>query len=162
MKAKALKDMQVVSMEGGAVVGTVEQVLFDTENLRVAALMIVATDGQSLLPFASVRSIGADAVTVENATASAAALPNDASGLLELNDFVGLPVLTGEGTEVGQVADITIDPTDGQITELAVHHGGRFGIGGTGMSVAGSAIRGIGPTVVTVEASAARDTPPAP
>lgn len=46
-----------------------------------------------------------------------------------MNDLVGLPVLTGEGTDVGQVSGVTIDPADGRTTELAVHDGGRFGIG---------------------------------
>ena len=72
MKASALKGKAVVSMVDGVQIGRVEEVLFDTTALRVAALVLTTTGGRSTLPFAAVRSLGADAITVEKRDGHAA------------------------------------------------------------------------------------------
>jgi sporulation protein YlmC with PRC-barrel domain len=59
-------------MPDGVQIGRVEDVLFDTAALRVAALVLTTTGGRSVLPFAAIRSLGADALTVESATATQA------------------------------------------------------------------------------------------
>src|SRR4029450_4367846 len=58
MKAGELKGKAVVSMADGVQVGRVEDILFDTPALRVAALVLTTTGGRSILPFAAVRSLG--------------------------------------------------------------------------------------------------------
>lgn len=163
MNANTLKGMPVVSMADGAKIGTVKDVLFDPSELRAAGLVLVMAGGESLLPFGSVRSIGADAIMVETTTTSSGvAMQGDVEDLSRLAELVGLPILSGEGTHLGQVTDVAIDPGDGHITGLAIHRGGLLGIGGSSMMIEGSAIRGIGPSVVTVEAPRLSDkTPPA-
>jgi sporulation protein YlmC with PRC-barrel domain len=153
MKASALKNMAVVSMTDGVQIGRVEEVLFDTAELRVAALMLTTTGGRSVLPFASVHRIGADAVTVESAMAAQAAGSQDGAGnvLRGLQDLLGLKVVSGEGTSLGDVRDVTIDPAGGALTELEAHRSGMLGLGGSSVVVPASAIRGIGPALVTVD-----------
>ena len=73
MKASALKSMAVVSMADGVQIGRVEDVLFDTTDLRVAALVLATSGGQSVLPFSSVHRIGADAVLTWRGEAATAA-----------------------------------------------------------------------------------------
>ena len=53
MKASALKGKAVVSMADGVQIGRVEDVLFDTAGLRVAALVLTTTGGRSTMPFAA-------------------------------------------------------------------------------------------------------------
>ena len=163
MNANTLKGMPVVSMADGAKIGIVKDVVFDPSQLRATGLLLVMASGESLLPFESVRSIGADAVMVETTTTtSGVGMQGALEDLCGLAEVVGLPILSGEGTHLGQVTDVAIDPGDGHITGLAVHRGGMLGIGGTRVMIEGSAIRGIGPSVVTVEASKLGDeTPPA-
>ena len=72
MKASALKDRAVVSMTDGVQIGRVEEILFDTAALQVGALVLKTTGGRSILPFASVHRLGADAVTVESPMAAQA------------------------------------------------------------------------------------------
>lgn len=158
MKASALKGMAVLSMADGVQIGRVEDVLFDTAALRIGALVLKTTGGRSVLPFAAVRRIGADAVTVESATA---ALPATAQGdpgnvLRGLGGLTGLKVVSGEGTYLGDVQDVMIDQAAGALTDVEVHRGGMLGLGGTSVTVPASAIRGIGPDVVTA------DLPPEP
>src|ERR1051325_5606852 len=128
MKASELRHKPVVSMKDGVQIGRVEDVLFDTAALKVAALALTATGGRSVLPFGAVRSLGTDAVTVESATAmQAMADQSGASSLMRsLADLTGLKVVNGEGTHLGEVRDVTIDHTSGGVTELDAHSGGAF------------------------------------
>jgi sporulation protein YlmC with PRC-barrel domain len=153
MKASGLKNKAVVSMADGVQIGRVEDVLFDTAALRVAALVLTTTGGRSVLPFAAVRSLGADAVTVESATATQAASDQAGMGnlLRSLGDLIGLKVVNGEGAYLGDVRDVTIEQASGALTELEAHSGGMLGLGGTGVTIPASAIRGIGPELVTVD-----------
>jgi sporulation protein YlmC with PRC-barrel domain len=153
MKASALKNKAVVSMADGVQIGQVADVLFDTAALRVAALVLTTTGGRSVLPFAAVRSLGADAVTVESATATQAAVDQAGIGnlLRSLGDLIGLKVVNGEGAYLGDVRDVTIEQASGALTELEAHSGGMLGLGGSGVTIPASAIRGIGPELVTVD-----------
>jgi sporulation protein YlmC with PRC-barrel domain len=153
MKASGLKGKAVVSMVDGIQIGRVEDVLFDTAALKVAALVLTTSGGRSILPFTAVRTLGADAVTVESATATQpAATQGDANNLLRaLGDLTGLKVVNGEGAYLGDIRDITIDQASGALSEFEAHGGGMLGMGGTTITVLASAIRGIGPALVTVD-----------
>jgi sporulation protein YlmC with PRC-barrel domain len=150
MKASALKSMAVISMADGVQIGRVEDVLFDTTNLRVAALVLATSGGQSVLPFSSVHRIGTDAVTVETASAAQpAASTTPGNALRHLSDMIGLKIVNGEGTYLGDVREVLIDDAVGGIIELEAHRGGMLGMGGTSVRVLASDIRGIGPDLVT-------------
>jgi sporulation protein YlmC with PRC-barrel domain len=154
MKASALKNMAVVSMADGVQIGRVEDVLFDTPTLRVAALALTSSGGQSVLPFSSVHRIGTDAVTVETASATQPAVaPTPGNALRHLSDMIGLKVVNGEGTYLGDVREVLIDDVVGGIIELEAHRGGVLGLGGTSVRVLASDIRGIGPDLVTANVS---------
>jgi sporulation protein YlmC with PRC-barrel domain len=150
MKASALKSMAVVSMADGLQIGRVEDVLFDTSNLRVAALALTTSGGQSVLPFSSVHRIGTDAVTVETTNAAQAAVATaPGNALRHLSDMIGLKIVNGEGSYLGDVREVLIDEVVGGIVELEAHRGGMLGLGGTSVRVLASDIRGIGPDLVT-------------
>jgi sporulation protein YlmC with PRC-barrel domain len=153
MKASELKGKAVASMADGVQIGRVEEVLFDTTALRVAALVLTTTGGRSTLPFAAVRSLGADAITVESATATQpAAAQADAGNLLRaLGDLTGLKVVNGEGAYLGDVRDVAIEQASGALTQIDAHSGGILGMGGTTATIPASAIRGIGPELITVD-----------
>jgi sporulation protein YlmC with PRC-barrel domain len=137
-------------MADGVQIGRVTDVLFDTTDLRVAALVLATSGGQSVLPFSSVHRIGADAVTVETASAAQPATPTTAgSALRHLSDMMGLTIVNGEGTYLGDVREVLIDEVVGGIIELEAHRGGMLGMGGTSVRVLASDIRGIGPDLVT-------------
>jgi sporulation protein YlmC with PRC-barrel domain len=150
MKASALKGMAVISMADGVQIGRVEDVVFDTTNLRVAALVLATSGGQSSLPFTSVHRIGTDAVTVETASAAQRAAPTPpGNALRHLSDMIGLKIVDGEGTYLGDVREVLIDQEVGGIIELEGHRGGMLGVGGTTVRVLASDIRGIGPDLLT-------------
>ena len=152
MKASKLKGMPVVSMADGAQVGSVADVLFDIADLRVSALVLSAKSGEALLPFGSIRSIGSDAVTVESAADTQGVSGQSASDTVHgLGDLMSLSAIDSEGTLLGKVKELEINEHDGRLSGLEVHRGGVLGRGGKGYTVSPSAIRNIGPKLVTVE-----------
>lgn len=167
MKAHAIKDMPVVSMADGTKIGNVQDLLFDTTKLRLAALLLSAGGGKSLLPFEAVRSFGNDVITVENVSVTQGLEGNAAiENLRTLKDIGSLRVINGEGTWLGDVRDVEVTVQDGVVEQISVHKGGMLGLGGTTTSVPAGAIRGIGPKVITVDgtadATSSAATPEAP
>jgi sporulation protein YlmC with PRC-barrel domain len=159
MKASSLKGMPVVSMADGVQIGSVDDILFDTAALRVAALLLSTAGGQSVLPFAAVRTFGADAVTVESTTTTQPAVDQPGAGNLPraLSDLMSLKVVNGEGVNLGDIRDVTIEQASGALTELEAHRGGVLGLGGSAVTIPASAIRGIGPDLVTVDMPSTAD-----
>jgi uncharacterized protein YrrD len=153
MKASKLKGMPVVSMAGGTQVGSISDVLFDIADMRVSALVLsAAKSGESILPFGSIRSIGSDAVTVESAAETQGTRgQTELDTVHSLGDLMRLSAVNGEGTLLGKIKELEIDEQDGRLTGLEVHRGGVFGLGGKGYTVSPSAIRNIGPKLVTVD-----------
>ena len=75
-----------------------------------------------------------------------------------LRDLMGLKVVNGEGASLGDVRDVAIDQASGSLSELVTHGGGMLGLGGTSVTVPGSAIRGIEPDLVTLDMPAPSNT----
>ncbi len=152
MKASSLKDKPVVSMADGAQVGTVKELLFDPSDFRLTALLLRADSGESTLAFGSVHSVGSDAIMVESAADTAGAkgqaVLDTARGL---GDLMDLSAVNSDGTLLGKVKDLEIGDQDGSLTKLEVHRGGVLGIGGTTVTIPPSAIRSIGPKLITVD-----------
>lgn len=126
---------QVVSTDNASTVGVVADYIVDPKLPGVVAFALSKTPGQgSVLPFASVIAVGADAVTVR--TADAIIVPDE-----QLTELSGKPhalsgkrVLSTAGEELGTVRDVDFDPATGRLTELRLESGpidpaGLLGVG---------------------------------
>lgn len=151
MDAHKLKGMAIVSLAEGAKLGRIDDVIFNTQPLRAAALRATG-DGQGfVIPFEQLKSIGADAVTVESGRVTQADSTGGAfSGLPGLGELTKFKVVDEAGTLVGTIKGIDLDPTTGQVTGVAVHKGGVLGLGGTTTTIDPAAIRGVGNALLTV------------
>lgn len=155
MKVDSLKKMAVVSISDGAKLGYIDDVLFDTRQLRVSALHIVAGGQQGVVPFRAVHSLGGDAVTVSSSdVAQWGAAGSAMAAMPRLADVEKLKVVDETGSLLGTISDLEIDPTDGRITQIRVHKGGVLGIGGTNALIAPEDIRSVGDEVMVVATSA--------
>jgi sporulation protein YlmC with PRC-barrel domain len=151
MKADDFKKLAVVSIDSGAKLGYVDDLLFDTGQLVVSAFRIKAEGQEMVLPLSEIRSIGKDAITVPNdsvmrttsAVSELAALPG-------IEQLMKLKVVDEHGNFVGQVKEIDVDAKDGKITEVSTHEGGVLGIGGKTTTIVAAAIRSIGDEVMIV------------
>jgi uncharacterized protein YrrD len=150
LKISQLIGRPVVSIAGGVKVGTVKDVLIDTDALIATALLISGDSGRGGLPLADVLAIGADAVTVENVSSVFWASSTKPGPGREANEIVGLPVIDSGGFSVGNVHDIEL--LGDRVQSLEVRSGGVFGIGSSNSSITTCSIRSIGEKMVTVDA----------
>lgn len=159
MDIDKLKGMTVVSVSEGARLGRVEDVLLDTSALQIGALKIAHEGQQFVIPFNLIKSIGADAITVESSQVTQAT-GDAATSLVSLRDFKKLKIVDEFGTLLGVLSGVEFEQQTGKMQQLLVHKGGVLGLGGTTKTVDASQVRGIGRDVVTVSAEAAVEGQP--
>lgn len=127
MDLKQLKGIAIVSVAAGEKLGVVDDVILDTQELRLAALRL--TSGGLLhkehqyVPISAIRSIGTDAVMVGEATAIQATPGERASGYHSLDEIGKLKVVTADGTYLGTLATVHLDPSSRQLTEFEINTG---------------------------------------
>lgn|GEM_PF-28067 len=124
-----------------------------SEGSQTIRLVLIGHDGNSAVPFAAVRHIGTDAVTIDDSRIVQA--PSDKNHISErgISTLTGVSVMNQDGVIVGSVDDLEFDEETGQIATLLVHRGGVLGIGGAHEAVPASAIRGVGLEMITVDTS---------
>jgi sporulation protein YlmC with PRC-barrel domain len=151
MIASGLKNRPIVSLNGGVKVGEVLDLTLDATNVQISAVLVTGHDGSSVVPYPAVRHIGPDAMTIDDSRIVQA--PANHGGIEErrTSTLIGLPVLNQQGTIIGNVDDLEFDEDTGRVTALLIHRGGVLGIGGSRDKIAASALRGIGPDMVTVD-----------
>lgn len=160
MDANTLKGLAIVSMAEGTKLGQVEDVLFNSQLVQVAALLISGGGQTFVIPFEKIAHIGPDAVTVGDSQVAQIESAGDAfSGLPGLGQLTRLKVVDEGGTLIGTVAGIDIDGTTGRVLSLLVHKGGVLGIGRTATTLGVGAVRGVGADLITVATDAAASPP---
>jgi len=141
--------LPVVSMDGGEKMGTVKDVLIDTEGLCATALLVSGDAGRGGLPFNKILSIGPDAITVESAKPIFWASATKPGPGRESSDIKGLPVVNISGATLGNVSNIGL--CGDRVQSLEVRSGGVFGVGANATEVLSKEIRSIGAKLVTVD-----------
>ncbi len=130
-----LTGRKVVSTDSASTVGVVADYIVDPRLPGVVAFTLSKTPGQgSVLPWANIIAVGADAVTVP--TVDAIIAPDE-----QLTELSGKPhalpgkrVLSTAGEEIGTVRDVDFDPATGRLTALELETGpidpaGLLGVG---------------------------------
>lgn len=130
MDLRQIKGRAVVAINSGEKVGAIDDVVIDGQERRVAAFHV--TEGGFLrkhhvyLPYNGVRSIGEDAVLVQDDDVFRQSYGDRAEGYFTLGTLSKVRVVTESGTYLGDVASAYFDPTDGRLTEIEVGTGGIF------------------------------------
>lgn len=151
MQADRIKGLGVVSIESGAKLGKVDDLLFDARGLRLAALRISSDRQEAVIPFEQVHAIGENAVTVSaDASAQWGSSGGALASLPTLEDMKKLKVVDEAGTLLGTIQHLEITPDDGTISELKVHKGGVLGIGGDTTIIPAGQITSVGDEVIIV------------
>jgi len=156
MNVDAFKQLPIVSIGTGAKLGYVEDLLFDTVPLRVAALRVKAEGQEILVPWSVIRTVGPDAIMVpDDAAAHTTSAESSLSSLPDSAAMRRLKVVDEGGTFVGTVKELDVDPGSGAVTQLEAHTGGVLGIGGSTTTITAADIRSIGDEVLLFTAPAA-------
>lgn len=148
-KVSELVGKAVVSLSDGIKVGTVKDVLINTDTMVAGALLVAGDSGRGGLPFAQITSIGQDAITIETAQSILWASANAPGSERGANEIKGLPVVDASGTVIGNVHDIEL--LNDRVQSLVVRSGGILGLGAHDTVVPVSTVRSIGAKLVTVE-----------
>ena len=123
-----LMGMPIVTVQEGLRLGTLKGVEFNAADGQIRYLHFDGADtrGDGVLAWASVRSVGKDAITVESLSAVLDAVPN-AEREEVTPDVRNRPVMTESGTRLGKVTSYDIDETGGRIGRYHVATGGFVG-----------------------------------
>lgn len=123
LMSRRLLGLPVIDLETGKALGRVSRFLLDPRARRVVALIITsgpwARDEQVLL-WEQARGVGPAAITVagRQALTRAAHLPQLQALLRRPVRTYGARVLTEDGTFLGTVEELVLDPATGQVVEL--------------------------------------------
>ncbi len=160
MKATDLRHKAVVTIQNAERVGTVKDVLVDTEAQRIAALQVegAARTEPETIPIDRVRSIGKDAIMLEEAEAKAQpsrpGKTGPGEGVVRLDELLGGKVLSYEGNLLGTLVDLGFDTTTFQITDYEVRPGGLVDITGRRKRLGASPDIHFGKGIITVPEAA--------
>ena len=119
-KGKEVIGRKIVTLDGGERVDSVRDLIFDEQGNRVLALLVDEGGwfhAAKVIPFASVKSIGEDAVMIASADAVMSARDDAtiAAAMESKSGLAGLNLLTSDGKELGRIADVFFDETSGQV-----------------------------------------------
>lgn len=157
MDIKKLKGIAVLSIDGSEKLGQVEDIMIDSAQRQVGAFKI-ASGGllkreHRWVPFAAVRSVGEDALMVQDDTALQRSYGDRATGYHDLARLGGLKVVTENGDHIGQVSTAHFDPASGAITEFEIGTGGLGGLLHSNKVISAGSVTNIGENIMIVPAA---------
>ncbi|MCL5947328.1 MAG: PRC-barrel domain-containing protein [Chloroflexi bacterium] len=165
MNAHDLLNMPIVSVAEGTKLGNVRDLLFDTNQIQLTALLLSGESGQSIVLMHDILSIGSDVITVET---SSKTQPIEGNATLQplrtWRDISSLRAISSQGEWIGDITHIEVDPQSGAIIAISIQKGGVLGIGAKHTEIQPTAIRAFGPRVLTVklaETDSETTSPPA-
>ena len=151
MDVREFQGKAVVSLDDAERVGRVSDVLFETDRLRIAGFRVEGEEGDYVLPFDRISSVGPDAITVETQDMVRRQVANaPVDNLPGLSELIDLKIVDESGTYQGTVRTFDADGTTGEVSSLDIEKGGVMGLGSEHQSIPVSTIRSIGRGVITV------------
>ncbi|SFR04408.1 PRC-barrel domain-containing protein [Desulfoscipio geothermicus] len=132
-KSKQFISMPVISLQEGQQIGTIKGLVVDPIAKRVAALIIEQKgwfQEQKFIPYNHVRSVGEDAVTVNQGTAvqKGGSLPEIINLVKNNIKITGTRVVTESGTILGEVDDYYVNLDSGELVGIEFSGGYISGI----------------------------------
>ncbi len=137
-RGKEVLNKKIVSINGDVQAEHVRDLIFDPNGQHLLALLVDEGGwfhAAKVIPFDRVRSIGEDAVMVDSldAVVSARDVPGMSDILSGNHKLIGTPLMTTDGEDLGQLADLYFDELTGQVTGYDMS-GGVFADMGSGRS----------------------------
>lgn len=111
--------LKVVATDTAVTVAKVADVVVDARQRTVVGLTLSKVQGEgTALPWANIKAIGTDAVTVSSA--DAVVTPDEQLATLgdKKHSMMKKRVLSTAGVEIGTLKDVDFDPSDGRLVGL--------------------------------------------
>lgn len=138
------RHLAVVAADDGTQVGRVDRFVIDPTTRTIGSLRLdhVASDVR-FVSWREVVEFGDDRVTISSAAVLRRPDGDREDGCRREFRATGKPVLSDDGRELGELADVEFDREDGRLTALVLRDGDRLD---------GTRVRGLGPYAVVVRA----------
>ncbi len=125
-KGREVIGLPVVALGTADELGLVEDLLWSHTDLEISALVV----NDQFLPFSEIRSVGTDAVTISGEKAlqqdyafsegagfpERTALAGAANKVLSVAKVGGMPILSGDGHNLGTLSDVIFDKNSGKLS----------------------------------------------
>lgn len=122
-KARSLIGLKVVAQAGGEALGTVRDLIFDSQSSELLAVVLSDKDLFGLIqaqvvPWREVVTIGRDAIIVNSAASKIKAGSDERLSEVVQRETTlgGTRLMTTDGHELGTLADVYIDETSGRVS----------------------------------------------
>ncbi|MCL5290150.1 MAG: PRC-barrel domain-containing protein [Bacillota bacterium] len=124
-KSKKFIGMPVISLAEGQQMGTVKGLVVDPVQQKVAALIIEQKgwfSEQKFVPYGKVRSVGADAITIDQGAVveKGTGLPDILKLFKDKVAIIGCKIIMENGSNLGEVDEYFVEETTGSIVGLEV------------------------------------------
>ncbi|MEG6520657.1 PRC-barrel domain-containing protein [Desulfotomaculum sp. 1211_IL3151] len=124
-KSKKFIGMPIISLAEGQEMGAVKGLVVDPFQQRIAALIIEQKGwfkDQKFAPYGKVRSVGADAITIDQGAIveKGTSLPDILKLYKERINIIGSKVIAENGSDLGEVDEFYVDEISGQIVGLEI------------------------------------------
>ncbi len=132
MNHKTLTGREVIAIDSGRKLGTIERILFDPKAMKIAAIVIhpaihsVLEEPEPMRQVAveHIRGLGQDVVTVQNEEAlQPVAEGGSTSSLVAFDQIENESVMTEGGNKVGDVSDVEFDERTMELVSIQLGHG---------------------------------------
>jgi uncharacterized protein YrrD len=150
--AKELRGVAIVDVTGGRRLGRIEEVVVSPDDLRLLGFVIkegnLLKQRELIIRAGHVRSIGADAVTVEGDVAQDASQQDEAFAEARSGSrpVLGAKAVTEDGTALGEIDDLSLDESEMRVAAVTL----RGGLMGSGDAISADRIASVGPDMVVV------------
>lgn len=161
VKSSQIKGLPVMSIAEGTVFGKIADVYVDVDSRMLLGFVIDGVSGSSsestYLDPADIRSVGADAVMVDNLSAMGGETVRAQVGaLVPMDALLKRDVMTEGGVKLGAVANVEFDPASFAFTDIEVSPG-HFK---TNTTIGIAQVTSIGPEVVIVSDTVVAEATP--
>ncbi|MGI8709912.1 MAG: PRC-barrel domain-containing protein [Acidimicrobiales bacterium] len=137
----------VLDVSSATTIGSVRCGVVAAREGRVEALALDGTPGEeSILAWSAIKSIGPDALTVDNTQDLRKPAEGEDRAAKGDTDPIGKNVFTDAGEAIGQLTDLRVDEDSGRVEEVTIG----------GERLAGTVIMGSGSYAVVVDRNATR------
>lgn len=149
MRATELMEHPVMDLATATTIGRIDDIAVDPVTKQVVGLHLAKTPGRATwLGWERLTAVGADAVTVPDSTVLTEPPAEATAGRLRAGKVLGGRVLTDEGYELADLADVEIDVEAALVRALLL---------ADGTEVSADRLRGIG-SYATIVADPSRAT----
>lgn len=131
VRGKEITGLPILDQSEGRKLGSIKDIVLDISKREIVGFTVDTGGffgpGGKVLPMTEIKSIGPDAVMVRDTDHEVIRDENDMPGIHEImeegHSIFGKKIVTRSGTELGEVTDIIVEPSNGKVEAYEISGG---------------------------------------